>query len=183
VRSLGTAQGWKNIGQGFVNFAEMANIYSVDGLIMRTQLGMAVNDYVTNIPNMSAYELGHDSGFLFEKVLEIALVSRGASLTVNAVRGADDVVNVFRVYGGKAKPGGFSWTPVNPNSVGNFRNAAGLPNVNTGRFVIEGTVKRSSIIKSRSALPLDGNKGGLLEYIIDPKNVNIHRVSGVNPGF
>ena len=95
----------------------------------------------------------------------------------------DDVVNVFRVYGGKAKPGGFSWTPVNPNGVGNFRNAAGLPNVNTGRFVIEGTIKRSSIIKSRSALPLDGNKGGLLEYIIDPKNVNINRVSGANPVF
>ncbi len=90
---------------------------------------------------------------------------------------------MFRVYGGKAKPGGFSWTSVNPNSVGNFRNAAGLPNVNTGRFVIEGTVKRSRIINSRSALPLDGNKGGLLEYIIDPKNVNIHRVSGANPGF
>jgi hypothetical protein len=86
VRSLCTAQGWKNIGQGFVNFAEMANIYSVDGLMMRTQMGMAVNDYVSNIPNMSTYELGHDGGFLFEKVLEIALVSRGASLTVNAVR-------------------------------------------------------------------------------------------------
>jgi hypothetical protein len=55
---------------------------------MRTQMGMAVNDYVSNIPNMSAYELGHDGGFLFEKVLEIALVSRGTSLTVNAVRGS-----------------------------------------------------------------------------------------------
>jgi len=105
------------------------------------------------------------------------------AVTKYAAKGADDVVNVFRVYGGKAKPGGFSWTSVNPNSVGNFRNAAGLPNVNTGRFVIEGTVKRSRIINSRSALPLDGNKGGLLEYIIDPKNVNIHRVSGANPGF
>ena len=96
---------------------------------------------------------------------------------------ADDVVKVFRVYGGKAKPNGFSWTSVNPNNVGNYRNAAGLPNANTGRFVIEGTVKRSNIIKSRPALPLDGNKGGLLEHIIDPKNVNISRVSGVNPTF
>ena len=101
----------------------------------------------------------------------------------NAAKGSDDVVNVFRVYGGKAKPNGFSWTSVNPNSVGNFRNAAGLPNVNKGRFVIEGTVKRSNIIKTRSALPLDGNKGGLLEFIIDPKNVNINRVSGANPTF
>lgn len=105
------------------------------------------------------------------------------SIERRAARGSGDVVNVFRVYGGKAKPNGFSWTSVNPNSVGNFRNTAGLPNVNTGRFVIEGTVKRSNIIKTRSALPLDGNKGGLLEYIIDPKNVNINRVSGANPGF
>ena len=100
-----------------------------------------------------------------------------------AAKGSGDVVNVFRVYGGKAKPNGFSWTSVDPNSVGNFRNAAGLPNVNTGRFVIEGTVKRSSVIKTRSALPLDGNKGGLLEFIIDPKNVKINRVSGANPTF
>jgi hypothetical protein len=55
---------------------------------MRTQMGMAVNDYVSNIPNMSAYELGHDVGFVSEKVLEIALVSRGTSLTVNVVRGS-----------------------------------------------------------------------------------------------
>ena len=54
---------------------------------------------------------------------------------------------------------------------------------NTGRFVIKGTVNNSSIIKTRSALPLDGNKGGLPEYIIDPKNVTIKRVSGVNPEF
>jgi RHS repeat-associated protein len=99
VRSLGTAQGWKNIGQGFVNFAEMANIYSVDGLIIRTQLGMAVNDYVTNIPNMSVYELGHDSGFLFEKVLEIALVSRGTSLTVNAVTKGKTLFNFTKTAG------------------------------------------------------------------------------------
>jgi len=94
---------------------------------------------------------------------------------------------VFRVYGGDAKAGGFSWTPKNPGKVGNFRNAAGLPSGgasganNTGRFVIKGTVNNGNIIKTRSALPLDGNKGGLPEYIINPKNVTIRRVSGVNP--
>jgi hypothetical protein len=99
VRSLGTAQGWKNIGQGFVNFAEMANIYSVNGLMMRTQMGMAVNDYVSNIPNMSAYELGHDSGFLFEKVVEVALVSQGTSLTVNAVTKGKTLFNFTKTAG------------------------------------------------------------------------------------
>jgi len=105
------------------------------------------------------------------------------SVETAAAKGGGEVENVFRVYGGKAKSNGFSWTPVDPNNVGNFRNVAGLPNVNTGRFVIEGTVKKSSIIKSRLALPLDGNKGGLLEFIINPKNVKINRVSGANPPF
>ncbi|WP_410220750.1 hypothetical protein [Pedobacter sp.] len=49
--------------------------------------------------------------------------------------------------------------------------------------MLEGTVKNKNIIKTRAALPLDGNKGGLPELIIDPKNVKINRVSGVNPQF
>ncbi len=36
---------------------------------------------------------------------------------------------------------------------------------------------------TRSALPLDGNVGGLKELIIDPKNVRINRVSGAKPKF
>ena len=72
---------------------------------------------------------------------------------------------------------------MNPNTVDNFRDAAGLLDVNTGRFVLEGTVNPADIIKSRQALPLDGNRGGLLELIIDPKNVNTKRVCGVNPEF
>lgn len=64
-----------------------------------------------------------------------------------------------------------------------YHSAAGLPDANTGRFMIEGVVKKSDIIKTRKALELDGNQGGLIEYIIDPKNVKIKRVSGVNPEY
>ena len=77
----------------------------------------------------------------------------------------------------------------NPGNVSNFRNAVGLPSGgasganNTGRFVIRGKVKGSNIIKKRPAEPLDGNSGGLMEYIIDPDNVKIERVSGANPEF
>ena len=83
---------------------------------------------------------------------------------------------------------------MNPSSIPNYRNAAGLPSGgasganNTGRFVIEGTlVDPSKVVLSRSALPLDGYKGGAREYII-PKwiengAVRIDRVSGVNPEF
>lgn len=48
----------------------------------------------------------------------------------------------------------------------NFRDAAGLPSgeasgsTNTADFLIKGKANAADIIKSRSALPLDGNKGG-----------------------
>ena len=90
---------------------------------------------------------------------------------------------VYRVYGAEAKPNGYSWTDVNPNFVKHYRDAAGLPDVNTGRFVIEGTVRKLDIMKTREALPLDGNRGGLNELIINPRNVYINRVSGANPEF
>ena len=109
-------------------------------------------------------------------------IAKGIAKIKAAIK-SDKEVDVFRVFGGKSKAEGFSFTTVNPNSVDNFRDVAGLPNVNTGRFVLEGTAKRSDIIKSRRALPLDGNKGGLQELIINPKNVNIKRVSGANPEF
>jgi RHS repeat-associated protein len=101
---------------------------------------------------------------------------------------------VFRVYGGDSKPDGASWTPVNPGKVPDFRNVAGLPSGgdsganNTARFVIEGTLQDpSKVVKIRKAKPLDGNSGGLTEYIIpDPLKsgaVKVLKVGGVNPEF
>jgi RHS repeat-associated protein len=101
---------------------------------------------------------------------------------------------LYRVYGGDSAAGGASWSPVNPASVPNYREAAGLPSGgasgvnNSGRFVIEGTlVDPSKVVLTRSALPLDGNAGDLPEYIIpkglDNGAVRVDRVSGVNPEF
>lgn len=69
--------------------------------------------------------------------------------------------------------------------VDNYRDAAGLPNQNSGRFVSEGTIKNSEGIKIKNADPLDGNKGGLDQvYIPKPENqVELDKVSGVNPPF
>jgi len=86
---------------------------------------------------------------------------------------------VYRAFGGDARAQGSSWTTTNPASVKNFRDVAGLPSggasgvTNTADFMVKGTVNTSNIIESRPALKLDGNKGGLRELIIDPKNVNI----------
>ena len=49
--------------------------------------------------------------------------------------------------------------------------------MNTAEFLIQGTVNNGDIINTRGAVPLDGNLGGLREYIINPKNVSIDNVS------
>jgi RHS repeat-associated protein len=101
---------------------------------------------------------------------------------------------LYRVYGGDSEAGGASWTPVDPSSVPNFRDAAGLPSggasgaTNTGQFVIQATLNDpSAVVLQRSAGALDGMKGGLPEYIIpnwmENGAVTIQRVSGVNPEF
>ncbi|UNY99767.1 FG-GAP-like repeat-containing protein [Zhouia spongiae] len=87
IKSLRTAQGWKNLGQGFVNFAQMGTMYSPEGMLMRVEMGMAINDYVTNIPNMSVYEVSYDLGYIFEQAVETFFVSKGAGMAVNAVKG------------------------------------------------------------------------------------------------
>lgn len=98
------------------------------------------------------------------------------------------------VYGGDSSSNGASWTTTNPGNVRNYRNKAGLPSggesgaVNTGQFVIQGTVEDASkCVLSRKALPLDGNAGGLNEYIIpnaiESSAVKVTNVSGVNPEF
>ena len=104
-----------------------------------------------------------------------------------AAKGADETVDVFRVFGGDARAQGFSFTTVDPRTVKNFRDAAGLPSggtsgaTNTADFLIKGQARKSDVIKFKSADPLDGNKGGLPELIIDPKNVNITDFSVLKP--
>jgi hypothetical protein len=104
-----------------------------------------------------------------------------------AAGAGDEMVDVYRAFGGDARAQGFSWTTVDPRTVSNFRDAAGLPSggasgaMNTADFLIKGQARASDIIKSRSALPLDGNRGGLPELIIDPKNVKLNDFSVLNP--
>jgi hypothetical protein len=138
--------------------------------------------------------IGHETA---NTAAVVAMAGAGEAIgkSVSALSGAGattteaPMTNVYRVYGGDAKADGFSWTTENPNTISNFREVAGLPSGgesganNTGQFVIEGTVDPKNIMLQRSALQLDGNKGGLPEVIINPKNVTIKRVSGANPAF
>ncbi|MGN6656007.1 MAG: RHS repeat-associated core domain-containing protein [Rhodanobacter sp.] len=125
-------------------------------------------------------------GLLFSP-LSLEGGASSAALEGGAAWATNSEVTVFRVFGGDARAGGFSWTTENPLAVGNFRDAAGLPSggssgaTNTADFLIKGRANAADIIKSRSALPLDGNTGGLPELIINPKNVQITDFSVLNP--
>lgn len=100
---------------------------------------------------------------------------------------ADDLVGstVYRVLGENNNPLGQSWTRVDPSAVLNYRDAAGLPALNTGRFVIQETITDSTGVTVRLALPLYGNAGGLDEVLIPDagRRVQINCVSGVNPEY
>jgi RHS repeat-associated protein len=88
--------------------------------------------------------------------------------------------DVFRVWGGEAGPNGSSWTPINPNGVANFRDAAGLPNANSATQMTSGTLVSTDGVTTQPASALDGNSGGLPEFVIpDPVNqVQINSIQG-----
>jgi len=120
---------------------------------------------------------------------EVAVMETGGRVAGELIgmlsRAPREGQKIYRVFGEKNNPFGESWTPIDPRKVTNFRSEAGLPDVNTGRFVLEGRINNTSGIKVRNAHPLDGNPGGLTEYVIPnaKSQVTIERVSGVNPGF
>lgn len=73
VKSLGTAEGWKDLGEGIATFGELASPLPS---YAKMQLGLATTMYAQNVPNMSAYEMGYDLGYGTEKLAEIWLTRR-----------------------------------------------------------------------------------------------------------
>jgi RHS repeat-associated protein len=71
--SLGTTQGWKDLGQGMLDMSMLGCQTCPQGMMMRTQMADRTINYIQNIPNMSAYEMGFDLGFSTEKALEIGI--------------------------------------------------------------------------------------------------------------
>ena len=153
-------------------------------MAMGQALDGAVNDVVSGN--------GFERGTVIGEVIGAVAGTKGTNAALKGVSTAlkaNKTTKVFRTFGGDSGPGGKSFTPVNPNSVSNFRDAAGLPSggiygTNTARFMIEGTVKEKNILLRRSAIPMDGNRGGLPEIVVkDATKVKIKNVSGVNPEF
>ena len=82
-------------------------------------------------------------------------------------------------------PAGRSWTPTPIEQMPSPRADMGIPDVNAGRFRIRGQLIDVTDVQVRHALPLDGQPGGALEYLIpDPSGqIRIISVEGVNAPF
>jgi hypothetical protein len=108
-----------------------------------------------------------------------ALTNVGGALAgaENGMMGAAATVGqkVYRVFGNRAKAYGRSWTPIDPRTVPNYAEAAGLPEGNSGKYLSEGTLINTQGVQARTALQVDTKyglrSGGLPEYVVpDPKN-------------
>ena len=122
-----------------------------------------VNNFIESSPEEKAYVLGE----VTEKIAVTVATVKTIKAVKNRVPNLKNGNNVYRVYGGEAKVDGASWTTKNPKNIKNYRNKAGLPNANTGENMVTGVVTDSSkVFKKQRALPCDGNKGGLPEYVI-----------------
>ncbi len=91
--------------------------------------------------------------------------------TTTTERDRDPLQHVYRVWGGRSRMNSDYWTPIDPRTVPNYRDAAGLPDWNTGEYLVEGDVQTSNITEITVAKPLHGNQGGIIEYRINPANI------------
>ncbi|WP_029272451.1 RHS repeat-associated core domain-containing protein [Flavobacterium sp. KJJ] len=113
-----------------------------------------------NITNMSIYDWSYAAGYSAPDIAVSLAAPYLAESIATRIGGIE--VNVFRVYGGGSSEFGKSYSLINPKYIPNYRNLAGLPNVNTGEYLLKGTIQLRDINIGRwFAAPLDGNTGGL----------------------
>ena len=133
---------------------------------------------------------GHWGDAAFSAGAMLPLLGQGSTAAKWAKRGAAGNVDsagakVYRVWGDDAMAWGRSWTTTDPRTVSKYRNAAGLPNENTGRFISEGILDDASGVRLKSADPLHGNTGGLPELVVPnpERQIRLQNVQGVNLEF
>ena len=92
------------------------------------------------------------------------LLISGDTLPLSRATGAQRIsspVTVYRVWGGASGPLGPSWTPIDPRvDAANFRDLAGLPNVNTGQYLAIGILKDYKGAVALPAAPMPRGTGG-----------------------
>jgi hypothetical protein len=100
---------------------------------------------------------------------------------------------VFRVWGrdvsgqGGSRPWGPYWSRVDPRTVSNYRDAAGLPDANPGRFLSIGRLRsiKGVDVTEGGAAPLGLRAGGIDEVVVPYPGLQIRlqNVIGLNPEF
>ena len=186
-----TLKGMANVAVAGVANGSIPSMLSMDNTLGTNSFGtnVAVTQGIVEGTNAVLNGDGFQRGEVLGNVAGTIAIGKGTGEVLKVATTlvkANSKTKVFRVFGGDAKENGYSWTPKDPRTISNFRDVAGLPSggvsgsTNTAEFLIKGTVKNKYIIKKRVALPLDGNKGGLPEYIINPKNVNIKTIINFN---
>ncbi len=98
LESLATIEGWSNLGKGFLALATL-NSQGGDGMIARSRVAQSVSDIAQEIPNMNSYQIGFGVGYGTEKLVEGIILSKGAGLALNSIRGSS-IGRVLWVGGG-----------------------------------------------------------------------------------
>jgi RHS repeat-associated protein len=110
-------------------------------------------------------------------------------LTIDAAVSSESLLQegttVYRIWGGDSTAWGESWTRVNPMTVANYRNLAGLPSWNTGAYLSEGVLNDTTGITVREALAFHGNDGGLDELVIQnaANKIDLKSITRLYPNF
>ncbi len=168
VKSLGTAEGWQKVGNGIVEAQPITNIIHAikgeDGMFSSAAKG-AVN-YVSDLPNKSSEQIGHDVGFGLEKVAEAVALTKGAG----AVKGALTTTTLYRAgsaaevadvaaNGVRTQAGGYETGKLFATSAGD---ASQFGKNNFGLDGIPNTVMKvrvpNSVMKTATKFEADGMK-------------------------
>ncbi|MBI5744913.1 MAG: hypothetical protein HY952_10240 [Elusimicrobia bacterium] len=172
------------LGLDWIDDAANAGAGYGDGLTMG--LTRLVREKLLNLHNIDyCSDLYRGEFAVGMGVSTVAGFFTGAS-EINAAEVIQPGTRVYRVWGDGAGPWGKYWTTVDPGTIPNYRSVAGLPSVNSGRFVSEGVLANTEgVVSGRASTILPGQTGGLNELrITNPEAaVVLDHVSGANPGF
>ncbi len=89
--SLGTVQGWKDLGSGIVMTTVLLSPATGAGEMMRGQVADQISNTIDNVPYMTAYEISYGLSYGTVKVVEGVLLSKGVGLAKNALIGSSSV--------------------------------------------------------------------------------------------
>jgi hypothetical protein len=101
--------------------------------------------------------------------IKAALAAAGVSTAVLQIR---DGMKIYRVWGGTSEADGIYWSPIHPMAIealgkGTYRNLAGLPITNSGKWLAIGDLDISAFATGLATVglssSLDGTIGGLPE--------------------